>query len=116
MSLPVLTTSAIIGFVTSEKGKALIGVLTELMGNGGNFKELVGKQAGAFAAITASNMAIDYKILPQDKYDALVNDPIMTPELRSKFDLALQKPEEQELFNAMLIAWLLMLRDRWDKA
>lgn len=115
MPMPVITVATVASFVTSEKGQALIGVLTGLMSGGGNFKELVAKQAGVFASITAQNMDVDYKILTKEKYDLLVNDPMMTPELRSKFDLALQQPEEQELFNAMLISWLLMVQEKWDK-
>lgn len=110
--MPVLTAATVIALVTSTKGKQLIGLLTSMLNSKGGVNDMIGESAGAWAQIIATNMQTDYRIVTQEKFSMLklqLSDLAM-----EKVALACEIPDEQELFNSMLISYLLVVQERFD--
>ena len=108
-----ITLGTIYTLIKSPQAQQLIKMILPMLGGSGGVKQMIGDQAGAFAQIIAVNMQTDYRVITQEKFDMLkaqLDDAAM-----EKVSLACEVPDEQELFNAMLIVWLLMVNEKFDK-
>ena len=107
-----ITLGTIYTVIKSPQAQKLIGLLIPMLDGSGGIKDMIGEQAGALAQVTAVNMQTDYRMITQEKMDQLREQ--IGPEAMDQVELALELPDEQELFNSILIAWLLMVNEKFD--
>ena len=107
-----ITLGTIYTVIKSPQAQKLISLLIPMLDGSGGIKDMIGEQAGALAQVTALNMQTDYRVITTEKLEMLSDQ--LGPEVMEAINLAVEIPDEQELFNSILIAWLLMVNEKFD--
>lgn len=113
MPLPPITLATVLGLAKSKEAQAIITLVYGMFGGGGGMKNMVGEQAGAIAQLIASQMSTsDYQILREGKLEQMKAD--LGPEIVDKIKPYLEVDDKSELFNSILMGWLLMVQKEFD--
>ena len=111
--MAVITLASIAGLVVSKEAKAILTVIGPMFKSGGGIKNMIGEQAGALAELTAQHMNTDNKkTITRSKWEALQAE--LGPEIAARVESYLEVMDKEELYNTIMIGWLLMVEEEFD--